>query len=100
MIFLYIYIGTVIVSILSYALCAAYCGSYCKRHGVEVVRNQSVSEHILAFVKIITISIIPVVNLALIYVCIFKTDMIAEKAMDAIIKDNEEYEKNRDNQSY
>ena len=94
MVFLYIYIGTVIASLLSYALCAVYCGSYCKRHGVEVVRKHSISEHILAFVKIILLSVIPVVNLALIYVCIFKADMVAEKAMDVIIKDNEEYENN------
>ena len=91
MILLYIYLGTIALHLIGYFIASMYSGSVLKQRGIKRLKKTSISEIILGLFRIIFFSIVPVLNVILFFAYILCAEYLAEKVVEKIQKENEEY---------
>lgn len=91
MILLYIYLGTIALHLIGYFIASMYSESVLKQRGIKRLKKTSTSEIILGLFRIIFLSIVPVLNVILFFAYIFCAEYLAEKVVEKIQTENEEY---------
>lgn len=91
MIWLYIYLGTIALHLIGYFILVAYGESVLRKRGIKRLSKSTASELVLAWVRIIFFSILPVINVILFLAYILGAEPLTEKVIEKVQLENEEY---------